>query len=518
MQTVLSKYALSPAVMRLWGYPIAIGAGIHVKNNDSDDLANIGKRSLDSLTSSELDEEFSSSKKKARVDDEQQQLESTSGTTVPQVDTTGLYTGSIPSEKEALHILSQLSSFKVASFDGTPYGPASGSSDSDLYRQTVSSRSPKYLTTQGDSQSAPLGIAAVDCEMCQSASGPVVTRVTVVDGDSCVVLDVLVRPSEPITEYRTQFSGITAEMLTGVTTTLQQVQVALLRLITTDTVLVGHSLENDLRCLRLCHSLCVDTAVIYPHPKGYPLRQKLKTLAADLLNLTIQKADSKRGHDSVEDARAALQLALLKAERGPMFGVKNTDAARVSLFSQFPENTSTFLSWEREASTAAPVSSVTNEGETVAVLPPVESASVTSESYLMESCIGGNATVSSSDTTSGAVETACQFIASQGQDDADKMALVYVGIKRPAGDSATRTSDIHTQISAIRSAVQGTTRHGLLMITGQNSSKAVTALRTKKRICLKNPMASAVWSRENEDQLQFEAGLNAMGGVVLSVI
>lgn len=65
-------------------------------------------------------------------------------------------------------------------------------------------------------------------------------------------------------------------------------QVALLRLLSADTILVGHSLDSDLRALRLVHSACVDTALLYPHPRGFPMRLKLKKLAEDYLQLRIQ--------------------------------------------------------------------------------------------------------------------------------------------------------------------------------------------------------------------------------------
>ena len=35
------------------------------------------------------------------------------------------------------------------------------------------------------------------------------------------------------------------------------------------------------QALKIVHRRCVDTAVLYPHPRGYPLRLKLKTLAGD---------------------------------------------------------------------------------------------------------------------------------------------------------------------------------------------------------------------------------------------
>ena len=75
------------------------------------------------------------------------------------------------------------------------------------------------------------------------------------------------------------------------------------------------------QALKVIHRRCVDTAVLYPHPRGYPLRLKLKTLAADYLHIHIQKHNSGalssgHGHDSVEDASTAMRLTLLKMEQG----------------------------------------------------------------------------------------------------------------------------------------------------------------------------------------------------------
>ena len=50
-----------------------------------------------------------------------------------------------------------------------------------------------------------------------------------------------------------RFSGITAAMLRPVTTVVKDVQVKLLRLLPRDAVLVGHSLENDLRALKVSY-------------------------------------------------------------------------------------------------------------------------------------------------------------------------------------------------------------------------------------------------------------------------
>lgn len=53
----------------------------------------------------------------------------------------------------------------------------------------------------------------------------------------------------------------------GVTTTLAQIQQRILSFVGPDTLLVGHSLENDLRVLKLVHLKNLDTAILYPHAR-----------------------------------------------------------------------------------------------------------------------------------------------------------------------------------------------------------------------------------------------------------
>ena len=48
-----------------------------------------------------------------------------------------------------------------------------------------------------------------------------------------------------------RFSGVTEESLSGVSTTIREVQAVLLSMIHKDTILVGHSLESDLKATKV---------------------------------------------------------------------------------------------------------------------------------------------------------------------------------------------------------------------------------------------------------------------------
>ncbi|KAL6720851.1 hypothetical protein ACLMJK_002776 [Lecanora helva] len=176
-------------------------------------------------------------------------------------------------------------------------------------------------------------VVAMDCEMCILEGGQsALTRISLVDWDGIVLMDELVKPDKPITNYVTEYSGITAEKLKDVTTTLKEIQIRILELITPHHILIGHSLNADLDALKLTHPFTIDTAILYPHPQGPPKKPRLKDLAQKYLNREIQKGHGTLGHDSVEDAKACLDLVKLKCERGPQWGT--TEATTESIFTR----------------------------------------------------------------------------------------------------------------------------------------------------------------------------------------
>lgn len=156
---------------------------------------------------------------------------------------------------------------------------------------------------------------AIDCEMVSTIEDNLigdVARVSVVNEQGECVYDTFVKPYTEVLDYRTRYSGISEELLNGVTTTLADVQQKLKQLIPADAILVGQSLENDFRSLKLFHPYVIDTSLLFTNNSKY--KPKLRVLAHSLLKSTIQSSD--KGHSSIEDALTCMKLVQLKLQKG----------------------------------------------------------------------------------------------------------------------------------------------------------------------------------------------------------
>lgn len=150
---------------------------------------------------------------------------------------------------------------------------------------------------------------ALDCEMVNTTVGIEIVRVTVINHEGKEVYESKVKPFNPILDYKSKYSGITEDCLKHCSKRLPDVQLDLLKIFDKDSILIGHSLESDLKALKMVHCNVVDTSIIYPHKYGPPYKWGLKFLCEQHLQRIIQ---SEEGHDSMEDALASLDLVWKK--------------------------------------------------------------------------------------------------------------------------------------------------------------------------------------------------------------
>jgi len=96
---------------------------------------------------------------------------------------------------------------------------------------------------------------AVDCEMVACGTKDALARCVIVDKTTEVVFDKYVKPREFVTDYRSAISGINGDHINGqsaITFLECQRQV---RDIIEGRIIVGHSIDSDLKVLEIDHPL-----------------------------------------------------------------------------------------------------------------------------------------------------------------------------------------------------------------------------------------------------------------------
>jgi RNA exonuclease 1 len=152
---------------------------------------------------------------------------------------------------------------------------------------------------------------AIDCEMCETQdpltsakNSKALCRLSVVNAEKPeeILLDTLVKPAWPVTDYRTRINGIKKENLDNVEFTLRHAQAFMMALCSEETVIVGHAVHNDLVSLNMEHHCNADSSFLYYAKDSTNASVSLRDLVSSIL-----KKEMPETHDSVNDARKALQ-------------------------------------------------------------------------------------------------------------------------------------------------------------------------------------------------------------------
>ncbi|OTB03197.1 hypothetical protein M426DRAFT_12784 [Hypoxylon sp. CI-4A] len=162
---------------------------------------------------------------------------------------------------------------------------------------------------------------AIDCEMVGVAGGKdELAQICAVDlftGE--VLIDALVAPTQPVRNWRTKYSGVTAALMSEAKVSGRALKgwpaarAKIFEFADANTILIGHALNNDLRVLHIAHERVVDSGILVEEAvfgKGVkvPRSWGLKTSARELMEIAIQT--SRKGHDCVEDTLASRELVL----------------------------------------------------------------------------------------------------------------------------------------------------------------------------------------------------------------
>lgn len=190
-------------------------------------------------------------------------------------------------------------------------GPQKSSSQKDAPQNFTSASTESK--SSGAFQQVPSKMVAIDCEMV--GTGPKghvssLARCSIVNYNGDVLYDEYILPPCPIVDYRTRWSGIRKQHMVNATP-FKIAQSQILKILT-GKIVVGHAIHNDFKALQYFHpkSLTRDTSHIPPLNRKADCPENatvsLKQLTKKLLSRDIQVG--KRGHSSVEDAQATMEL------------------------------------------------------------------------------------------------------------------------------------------------------------------------------------------------------------------
>ncbi|XP_040211130.1 interferon-stimulated 20 kDa exonuclease-like 2 [Rana temporaria] len=182
-----------------------------------------------------------------------------------------------------------------------------------LHQQKLNPLSEYESGLPSDSSTPSYKIVAIDCEMVGTGlkgSISALARCSIVGYNGDVVYDRYIQPANPVTDYRTKWSGIRREHLFNAIP-FSVAQKEILKILH-GKIVIGHAIHNDYKALEYFHpkEMTRDTSKIplLNRKAGFPEKEmaSLKRLAKVLLRRDIQVG--RGGHSSVEDAKTTMEL------------------------------------------------------------------------------------------------------------------------------------------------------------------------------------------------------------------
>jgi len=167
-------------------------------------------------------------------------------------------------------------------------------------------------------------IIGIDCEMCETkdplsgaTDSKALCRLSVIDGtkspgdDGYVLIDTLVKPYWPVSDYRTRINGIGEEDLKDCHFTLRHAQAFMGKLCSSETIIAGHAVHNDLIALKMFHYRVMDSSFLYKVAGEGSAPPSLKDCVSHVIGEAMPKT-----HDSVNDSAKAMQLLQMYLDNG----------------------------------------------------------------------------------------------------------------------------------------------------------------------------------------------------------
>lgn len=158
----------------------------------------------------------------------------------------------------------------------------------------------------------------LDCEMAGVSSGASEAILLCVKDylTGEVLFDQYVYPREPITQMRTFVHGVSKLDLENAARSgkalrgWEEARSELWKYIDSNTIIVGHALQNDLDVLRMIHPRIVDSSILVKTAVGSPrVPSGLQILCSELPKIEIRKNKGDI-HDCMEDVLATREVVL----------------------------------------------------------------------------------------------------------------------------------------------------------------------------------------------------------------